>query len=218
MPYNNFPYTDLHNLNLDWLVRQVKANTELLKQTDFRQLLSEALQQAIDDGTMEELIDQQVLTDITERLNNIAGNVTDLTADSIMLERRTATATVAMLGRPAADTADPDRGYSLCVVIYNDNACVVYDTGNDNAEYLLTYLRGHGVAKIDAMIISHYHSDHVTLAGVNAILASGIPVSVWYLPHGGIDWSRYTHRIRQRGDVYQGGYHRRRRRLYPAQL
>ena len=88
MPYNNFPYTDLHNLNLDWLVRQVKANTELLKQTDFRQLLSEALQQAIDDGTMEELIDQQVLTDITERLNNIAGNVTDLTADSIMLERR----------------------------------------------------------------------------------------------------------------------------------
>lgn len=192
MPFENFPYSDLHNLNLDWLLRQVKRNTELLDRTDFRQLMADALQQAIDDGTMEDLIDQQVLTDITDRLNTISGDVTDLTADSIMLERRTATATVAMLGQPAADTDDPDRGYSLCVVVYNDDACVVYDTGNDSAEYLLTYLRNHSVTKIDALIISHYHNDHVTLAGVNAILASGIPVSVWYLPHGGLDWSRYT--------------------------
>ena len=192
MPFENFPYSDLHNLNMDWLLKQVKRNTELLDRTDFRQLMSDALQQAIDDGTMEELIDQQVLTDITDQLNSISGDVTDLSADSIMLERRTAAATVAMLGRPAADTDDPARGYSLCMVIYNDDACVVYDTGNDSAEYLLTYLRNHSVTKIDALIISHYHADHVTVAGVNAILASGIPVSVWYLPHGGIDWSRYT--------------------------
>ena len=206
MPYENFPYADLHNLNLDWLLKQVKEDHEKLEGTDFGELIDESVQEAIDDGRIGDLINQTLLDDINDNVHDLNSDVAGLTSRVGTLEGKVSThtaqienlfgqletATVAMLGCPAANTLDASRGYSLCVVIHSDNFCIVYDMGNDNAATLITYLTNHDVERIDAMIISHYHSDHVQTAGVNALLNSGIPITRWYLPHGLIDWNSYT--------------------------
>ena len=206
MPYENFPYADLHNLNLDWLLKQVKEDHEKLEGTDFGELIDESVQEAIDDGRIGDLINQTLLDDINDDIHDLNSDVAGLTSRVGTLEGKVSThtgqienlfqqidtATVAMLGCPAVNTLDSARGYSLCMVIHGDNFCIVYDMGNDNAATLITYLENQSIERIDAMIISHYHSDHVQSAGVNALLNSGIPITKWYLPHGLIDWNSYT--------------------------
>jgi len=197
MPFENFPYADLHNLNLDWLLKQVKEDHDLLSGMDFQTMIDASVQEAIDDGRIGDLINETLLRQIRDRLlftdEIVAGHTTDISGlktRATTLERRTAPAKVAMLGCPAASTLDSSRGYSLCVVVHNDEFCLVYDMGNDNAATLMTYLALSGITKVDAFIISHYHNDHVQVAGVNAVCA-GVDVTKWYLPHGSINWSSY---------------------------
>lgn len=184
MAYENFPFTDLHTLNMDWLLATVKEIKQKLELTNIPQLVNDKIDQMVTDGTLSQIINQELLGDINTQ-------VTTLTGDAEELYKRTAEAQVVMLCKPDAQTADPQRGYSLCMVIHNKNFCVVYDMGNDDAARLLSYLHSAGIHKIDAMIISHYHNDHVTLQAVKNVLNSDIDVGTWYLPHGAINWESY---------------------------
>ena len=61
MPFENFPYADLHNLNLDWLLKQVKEDHDLLSGMDFEDMVEDAVQEAIDDGRLADLINNTLL-------------------------------------------------------------------------------------------------------------------------------------------------------------
>ena len=77
-----------------------------------------------------------------------------------------------------------DVGKGDCILIQTgaegDPVTVMIDTGyKDTANDVLAYLKTHGVQKLDALIISHFHKDHV--GGAAAIL-KGIHVDRVYMP------------------------------------
>lgn len=84
--------------------------------------------------------------------------------------------------------------FGLSCVLWNNNACIVYDFGNslDPGHALISFLEGNGITKVDAVIISHYHGDHVKAEAVEALLDSNVDTSdcVFYLPHHGLDWTQ----------------------------
>lgn len=153
MAFHNYPYTDGHEINLDWFLEQFKPIAGELKK-------------------------------LTEALSNMtnAGE----TGPSY---------NIAFLGCPDTSTMDPVRGYGNCSVIYSGTSAIIIDFGNDeNAVNLLSFLNMQGITTIRAVIISHYHQDHVRAGSLNALLASGLDLSMckWILPHANIDWSRFT--------------------------
>ena len=195
MAFEQFPYTNFHDLNLDWLLKTVKDTKDILDNTDIPKIVQDELTEMYNNGQLEDLINQQILGDIQAQVDANTASIDAankaIAANKASIEDLKVTATLAMLSAPDAVSGDPDRGYSLCMVIYNKDFCIVYDHGNDGANRLLQYLRQKGINKITAFVASHYHSDHCTLAGVTAILNSGIPVEKWHLPNGAISWSAF---------------------------
>ena len=77
-----------------------------------------------------------------------------------------------------------DVGKGDCILVQTGAedapVTVMIDTGyKETANIVLEYLRAHNIQKLDAMIISHFHKDHV--GGAAAILKE-IPVSRVYMP------------------------------------
>lgn len=195
MAFEQFPYTNLHDLNLDWLLKTVKDTKDILDNTDIPQHVRDELTVMYNDGRLEKLVNEQILAGIQAKVDANSESIETakdgIAANAEAIGNLKVTATLAMLSAPDAVSGDPDRGYSLCMVIYNKDFCVVYDHGNDGGNRLLEYLRQKGISKITAFVASHYHSDHCTLAGVTAILNSGIPVEKWYLPNGAVSWDAF---------------------------
>lgn len=87
---------------------------------------------------------------------------------------------VAALSAPLSETLDTDNvgkesGYGCCTVIYTKNTCTVFDLGNDKepASTLITYLKSKNISRINALFISHFHSDHFSMNGFNELLENG---------------------------------------------
>lgn len=195
MAFEQFPYTNIHDLNLDWLLKTVRDTKDILDNTDIPQHVRDELTEMYNDGRLEKLINEKILADIQAKVDANAESIgtakESIAANEAAIEGLKVTATLAMVSTPDAYSGDPERGFSLCMVIYNKDFCVVYDHGNDSGNRLLEYLRQKGISKITAFVASHYHSDHCTLAGVTAILNSGIPVEKWYLPNGAVSWDAF---------------------------
>ena len=195
MAFEQFPYTNIHDLNLDWLLKTVKETKDILDNTDIPQHVRDELTEMYNDGRLEKLVNEKILAEIQAKVNANAESIGTakeaIAANEAAIEGLKVTATLAMVSTPDVYSGDPERGFSLCMVIYNKDFCVVYDHGNDSGNRLLEYLRQKGISKITAFVASHYHSDHCTLAGVTAILNSGIPVEKWYLPNGAVSWDAF---------------------------
>lgn len=90
--FNEFPYTNIHEINLDWIIARVKEwlavaeNWELWKtdiQTAFDELkayvmnldlneeVSNKLDQMAEDGTLAEIINQEIFGDLEERVEDL---------------------------------------------------------------------------------------------------------------------------------------------------
>lgn len=81
-----------------------------------------------------------------------------------------------------------------CYFMYHDNEAVLFDTGNDPlGTNLIAALVGRGVTKIKAIIVSHWHSDHI--GGLEPTLNDNrfdFSGCVMYKPHGNINYARCT--------------------------
>lgn len=85
--FEQFPYTNLHELNLDWIIDQIKKISDEGKQLglkfeelreyvihyldniDIEQDVKDRIDELIEDGTIGDLINQQLLGDINDRLD-----------------------------------------------------------------------------------------------------------------------------------------------------
>lgn len=99
----------------------------------------------------------------------------------------------------AANTVGKKWFGNCCVLTMVDNDVegnIVFDFGNGkDASVLINYIASQRSNKVCAVVISHYHDDHVTLAKLNQFLNSSLIDTsdcYFYLPHGEIDWSSFT--------------------------
>lgn len=94
-------------------------------------------------------------------------------------------------------TESDDRHLGDCIVITGKKN-IILDLGfQDDCEHLIEFLNNNNINKIDYIILSHYHLDHVggdNASGLSALLDSDIDFTncVVYLPHKNIDWNSFT--------------------------
>lgn len=105
----------------------------------------------------------------------------------------------AALSDNAANTVGNKWFGNCCVLTMLNNGGegnIVFDFGNGrDASVLINYIASQRSNKVMAVIISHYHDDHVTLAKLNQFLNSSLIDTSdchFYLPHGEIAWSSFT--------------------------
>ena len=73
-----------------------------------------------------------------------------------------------------------DVGKGDCILVQAGASAVLIDTGyQDTASAVRSYLQEQGVARLDAVILTHYDKDHVS--GLRS-LAEAVPIEVVYLP------------------------------------
>lgn len=99
----------------------------------------------------------------------------------------------------AANTVGNKWFGNCCVLTMLNNDAegnIVFDFGNGkDASVLINYIASQHSNKVLAVVISHYHDDHVSLAKLNQFLNSSLIDTSdchFYLPHGEIDWSSFT--------------------------
>ena len=86
--------------------------------------------------------------------------------------------------------------YGQCVIALGEKTGL-FDLGMDESmTSVISILNANNITTIDYIVISHYHTDHSTNDVVTAVknLANSFDLSncVFYLPHKGIDWSKFT--------------------------
>lgn len=97
----------------------------------------------------------------------------------------------------------PSRGGNKadCAIIETKESVTIIDVGwEKDASNLINYLIDKKLTKIDNLIISHYHDDHiggVTGQGLETLINSGLNFNecVCYLPHKNIDYSRFIDNV-----------------------
>lgn len=98
--------------------------------------------------------------------------------------------------KDASVTQEDSRHLGDCIVILGEKNIII-DLGfqNDCAK-LIDFLNNNNVSKIDSIIISHFHGDHIggfNAEGFESLLNSNIDFSecIVYLPHKGINWNSF---------------------------
>lgn len=82
--YDNWTYTDLHQLNLDWIITTIKKlsdkydtlqeTVDKLK-TMVSEEVAEQIQQLLDDGTLERLINETLFNNLQNQINAVQQNI-----------------------------------------------------------------------------------------------------------------------------------------------
>lgn len=91
-----------------------------------------------------------------------------------------------------------DSKYHGECIILNGDKKGLFDFGYDaNCNTLIAELQGLNISSIDYVVISHYHSDHITTdfaTAIDTLITAGIDFSdcVFFLPHYGIDWTGFS--------------------------
>lgn len=182
--FDNFPYTNFHELNLDWVIRILKAldksvdvlTTDVatltdevenfIENADIPGVVRDELLAMYEDGRLAELVSAAVVAISDKITYHFVGGGTDGTGGS-------------------AGTA---------IWVDTTDGAIILDFGwLPNA--LVMSMQAYHVEKVRAIIISHYHDDHVggtDMSGFYNVMRNGgfdFSECVAYLPHGLINWS-----------------------------
>ena len=178
---NRYPYTDFSQLNLDFILRETRR---LAEQYDSLDQIVQAIKAEVDD------IDANIDDAVRDYFNSMTqADIEQLIASALGQSSRITFVS-------SGDDTDNSTRLGLCAFIATGNHAVLIDTGNDSdATQLLAALTAAGVDTIDAVIITHWHADHIQgLSGLTDPGQTSISLadSVLYCPHGQIDTSQVT--------------------------
>lgn len=95
-----------------------------------------------------------------------------------------------------------------CFYLCKEDTAILFDCGQDEqATALIASLVSHGISKVAAIVVSHWHSDHVY--GLGAVLSDSrfsFTGCVMYKPHRNLDYNRaigdWTSYVRDRDTSY----------------
>ena len=150
---------------------------------DIQEEINTKLDEMVEDGTLAEIINQELLQEINEKINKIEN---ELTEESKI--RFIANKTI---------SAEQNSFVGDCSLITGAKNILI-DVGNQrNCETLINYLQENNINKLDYIILSHYHDDHIggtqaegllTLITQSFIDFSSCKV---ILPHKNINYSQF---------------------------
>lgn len=151
-PYTLYPYTNFQELNLDYLLTQVKALEAAIKALDPTADIEAVIQEMIDSGEFADIVSETLLA---QKVNKHATKVYAVGWYN---------------NSSSVNTMD-------CLVVLLDEKVLVIDTGatpTADEHPAVTLLNDLGISKVDFIYMSHYHEDH---AGGFAKLVNGIDCS-----------------------------------------
>jgi hypothetical protein len=100
MTFETFPYTNYQELNVDWVLREIKSlkeRVDSLENTDFNQIVLDIINQYIEDGTFEEIFSQLLV-----------GIRADISALEVIVTRHTGEITELQESQAAQDVSIAD--------------------------------------------------------------------------------------------------------------
>ena len=147
--FNEFPYTNFHELNLDWILKKIRELAEdwSKMQTKFSDL----------ETYVQTWFNENAPAEIASVLNQMA-------ADGTLTKIFNEIVEVWALGFYAAsgetEQSDPDQTGDLYLIKTNEKNILI-DTGwAKGAAALEQFFSDRNVTKLDYLIITHYHADH----------------------------------------------------------
>ena len=177
MFFNKYPYTDYSQINLDWIMNEIRHMAE---QYDSLDQIVQAIKAEVDD----------IDANIDQAVRDYFNSMTQADIEQLIASALGQSSTIVFCS--SGDDTDNTTRLSLCSFIATGNHAVIIDTGNDPAATeLLAALAAHGVDTIDAVIITHWHADHIQgLTGLTAQNTIDLTDSVLVCPHGQVDTSQ----------------------------
>ena len=177
MFFNKYPYTDYSQINLDWIMNEIRHMAE---QYDSLDQIVQAIKAEVDD----------IDANIDQAVRDYFNAMTQADIEQLIASALGQSSTIIFCS--SGDDTDNTTRLSLCSFIATGNHAVIIDTGNDPAAAeLLAALTAHGVDTIDAVIITHWHSDHIQgLTGLTAQNTIDLTDSVLVMPHSQVDTSQ----------------------------
>lgn len=187
MSFENFPYTDFHELNLDWVIKIVKECKTLSGETavgldDLKKYVNQYfddlnVQQQIDnkldamaaDGTLAEIINQEIFADLNQDIANNAEAIKQLN-DRYFTVTYFKTYDGGLAALIDFYDGKGSHKYALYDGGVNTNSAfpfyvpLVAGQPND-AEAVYNGIIAKGVTHLDYAFVSHFHNDHVGALG-----------------------------------------------------
>ena len=213
MSFENFPYTDFHELNLDWVIKIVKECKTLSGETavgledlkkyvnqyfsdlNVQQQLNNKLDAMAADGSLAEIINQDIFNGLNTKIGSLETKVNAIYEPKMEVH-------VIKLNRYGdsiyVKITTEDGTIKHCLIDGGWNTDNSYpfvpDVGDpvptQQSDGLVTYnyLIAQGVTHLDYWFVTHYHYDHIGVFGYlknNNLLTAN---SVVYLPHA-VNWA-----------------------------
>ena len=176
--FNHGPYTDLHRLNLDWMIQVLKK----IDDENIQQYIIDKLVEWLNDGTLAEIINEDVFNSINVSIARLSQKARFIFPEN----------------------GSTDKPVGECMILVLGNKAYIFDFGYRDPDTVIQAMRDAGVTLIKGIIISHYHDDHlggaprpnvpeINIEGMKAICnAFNTDFARAYLPHSQINWSRCT--------------------------
>jgi beta-lactamase superfamily II metal-dependent hydrolase len=150
---------------------------EYFENLDIQEEINNKLDEMAEDGTLASIINEQIFNDLNNKIKV-------LNAES----------TIAFLAPSSSEKID----FGDCAVITGVKNIIV-DLGNQpNAQILINYLRENNINKIDYIVISHYHDDHIGSTGASGLIALLSQTDIDFsdctvlLPHKNINYGLFV--------------------------
>lgn len=151
---------------------------------DIQTEINNKLDEMATDGTLENIINQEIFQELNEKIDNTNKVINEKSQIHFIANKTLSEEQNSFVGDCSLITGSKN---------------ILIDIGNQrNAQTLLNYLQEKNIAKLDYIIISHYHDDHIGGTNAEGLLALITESNIDFsdckviLPHKNINYSRFV--------------------------